>query len=469
MNIQQIPVASIFPNPKNPRKTYDQNAIEELAQSMDEHGLIQPITVRPIDDAFQIVVGHRRWRAALHAEWTDMPCIVREMSDKEVAEAMLVENLQRVDVDPVEEAQAVDSAIEQGMSIAEVALRLGKSRQWVATRMQIACMGKEIHEYLRSERLTIGHLQVLALVRNVELRNQLAKGAASRHMTISELRAEVEKEMRSLDDAPWDLIARFEDDEGYIKPCHICSDQTASQADLFGESKANRCIDGECWNRKLEAHIKKVKEDLKEKGVKVVDSCDTWQAKNGYSGFVKNEDQIEKLKAAGVAPRMLINESTGQIEEVYNERDIPKSQATIDAEASADAAIQAEREGQRREERIQSAMDEILLESVLKHGNKISEATFLRLVADAAVCNSNTYSGRDKAEKIFELLPADPDDVCHKTARESKSIDPYRLRCAVLYWAIQSIGIEDIEPAIWKEFGISLKKARVEAEKRAAN
>ena len=152
MEVQNIPIGEVHPSPMNPRKTFDEDALQELADNIRQQGLIQPITVRPriiegtepgsgdavaIPDGYEIVCGERRYRAlsALNKEnpeqWATIAAIVREMTDDEAFDAMITENLQRKDVDPIEEAYAFGQLLEKGNTAEEVALRFGKSVRFV--------------------------------------------------------------------------------------------------------------------------------------------------------------------------------------------------------------------------------------------------------------------------------------------------------------------------------------------------
>jgi len=159
--IKNIPLASIEPSPMNPRKTFDKEALQELADNILQHGLLQPITVRPIEanykdplGHFEIVCGERRYRAfKLNLEnvpkfTNTIPCIVREMNDEEALDAMITENLQRKDVPPMEEAFAFGQLHKNGKSIEEIALRFGKSKRFVAERIKLDALIPELKEYV---------------------------------------------------------------------------------------------------------------------------------------------------------------------------------------------------------------------------------------------------------------------------------------------------------------------------------
>ena len=159
--IKNIPLASIEPSPLNPRKTFDKEALQELADNILQHGLLQPITVRPIEandkdplGHFEIVCGERRYRAfKLNLKnvpkfTNTIPCIVREMNDEDALDAMITENLQRKDVDPIEEAFAFGQLHKNGKSVEEIALRFGKSKRFIQERIKLDALIPELKEYV---------------------------------------------------------------------------------------------------------------------------------------------------------------------------------------------------------------------------------------------------------------------------------------------------------------------------------
>ena len=160
--LRELPVESLIPNPQQPRRSFDGQALEELAASIRSSGVLQPLVVRPRGSQFEILVGERRWRAAQQAGLTRVPSIVREASDAEALELGLVENLLREDLNPVEAAQAYQRLLaEFGWTQDELARRLGKDRSSVANALRLLRLPEMIQEDLRSGRLTMGHARAL--------------------------------------------------------------------------------------------------------------------------------------------------------------------------------------------------------------------------------------------------------------------------------------------------------------------
>lgn len=154
--VKNLPTWGIKPSPMNPRKTFDEGAIAELAASIKQHGLLQPITVRPKDGLYEIVMGERRYRAMKSNNAEVIPCIVREMTDEEALDAMITENLQRKDVDPIEEAFAFGQLLKTGKTIEQIADRFGKSKRFIQERIKLDNLLPELKSWVTKEWMTIG-------------------------------------------------------------------------------------------------------------------------------------------------------------------------------------------------------------------------------------------------------------------------------------------------------------------------
>lgn len=133
----RLPLASIRPNPRQPRKRFAEESLKELADSIREKGLLQPLLVRPQGDGYELVAGERRYRAALMAGLQEVPAVVKDLTDREALELALVENLQREDLSPVEEARGYQALLEMGLTQEEVARRVGKARSTVANALRL--------------------------------------------------------------------------------------------------------------------------------------------------------------------------------------------------------------------------------------------------------------------------------------------------------------------------------------------
>lgn len=160
-----VPIESVRPNPNQPRRAFTQEALEELSDSIAEKGIIQPLIVRPDPQAeghYQIVAGERRWRAAQMAQLHEVPVIVRDFDDTEVLEVAIIENIQRADLNPVEEAMGYRQLMDRFNHTQErLATAMGKSRSHIANLMRLLTLPEEVQGYLRDGQLSAGHARAL--------------------------------------------------------------------------------------------------------------------------------------------------------------------------------------------------------------------------------------------------------------------------------------------------------------------
>ena len=161
---RRIPIASVRPNPRNPRRAYDEAELADLAQSIREKGVVQPLVVRPLPggEVFEIIAGERRWRAAQQAGLHDVPVVVREATDKEALELAIIENVQRADLTALEEALGYQQLIdEHHYTQAALAETIGKSRPHVANTLRLLKLPDAVQAYIRDGRLSAGHARAL--------------------------------------------------------------------------------------------------------------------------------------------------------------------------------------------------------------------------------------------------------------------------------------------------------------------
>ncbi len=172
-----LKISEIEPNRSQPRKDFDENALSDLAQSISQHGLLQPLLVRPLPiGGYQIVAGERRYRACRMAGLTEVPVTIRELSDTETMELALIENLQREDLSPIEEALGYKALIdEHGFSQEEVATSVGKSRPAIANSLRILKLPKSVLEYVKQDKISAGHARALLMLDSEEDMLELAE------------------------------------------------------------------------------------------------------------------------------------------------------------------------------------------------------------------------------------------------------------------------------------------------------
>src|SRR3954454_5502235 len=183
--VQQVDLTSIAASPLQPRKEFAAEALQELVDSIREHGIIQPLIVRLVDGKHELIAGERRWRAAQQLGITQAPVIVRQASDLEVLELSLIENLQRADLNPIEEAQAYARlANEFGMRQEDIAQKVGRSRAAVANSMRLLDLHPQVQSWLTQGLLSVGHAKLLLSLKEPDEQRAVAETILRRSATV---------------------------------------------------------------------------------------------------------------------------------------------------------------------------------------------------------------------------------------------------------------------------------------------
>ncbi len=183
-----VNINDIEPNRDQPRKTFTEEALKELADSIAMHGVIQPLLVRPISDGgYQLIAGERRWRASRMAGLTEVPVYIKEMTDKEAMEFALIENLQREDLNPIEEAEGFKLLMDTySLTQAEAAERVGKSRPAVANALRLLALPEKVLDMVKEGRLSSGHARTLLPVTDEKVIVELAEQIAKKEISVRE-------------------------------------------------------------------------------------------------------------------------------------------------------------------------------------------------------------------------------------------------------------------------------------------
>ena len=192
---QLIPVSRIAPNADQPRKTFNAETIEELANSIREKGVLQPIIVKKKSDgAFELVCGERRFRAAMLCGLAEVPAIIKDIADEDFLEWALIENIQREDLNPIEEAEAYQRLVEERrISQEEVAKRVGKNRVTVTNTLRLLRLPQEVKQYLAEGRLSAGHARALLGLLSPEHQRQMAKRIVEENLSVRQVEAIVNR------------------------------------------------------------------------------------------------------------------------------------------------------------------------------------------------------------------------------------------------------------------------------------
>lgn len=328
--IQKLSVMLIQPSPMNPRKTFDDAKLEELAQNIEEQGLLQPITVRKISDEethideetgevvsieprYEIVCGERRFRAwnllaNKSSKYNEIPCIIREMTDEQAFDAMITENLQRQDVDPVEEAIAFSLLLENGNAIEDISIRFGKSIRFVQDRVKLKGLIPELIEMLRKDLIPISGAMLLAKL-DAELQKKFLEDGIDKEegATLADIKDYLDDLFCVINKAQFFEDDKFSDD---IPACSGCINNTANHGCLFYEMKGaeQKCTNRECFIKKQTEYVKyrvmKESENLVKKGepltfsksVIVIEQQNSWDSERTKQ---KKEEMVKMYNDMG--------------------------------------------------------------------------------------------------------------------------------------------------------------------------
>jgi ParB family chromosome partitioning protein len=310
----------------NPRRHYNEQALDELAASIREQGVLTPPLVRPIDGGFEIAAGHRRFRAAQRAGLVEIPVIIRQMTDQQFLEVMTIENLQREDIHPIEEAEGYQRLIERyGYTPESLAERVGRSGSYVAKRLALSRLIDSVKEAFLEDRLQLGHALLLARLHagDQELAvkdvlwgrgEQWVDGKWVKIVAPACAVRELDSWIRdnvylNLSSAAW-----RRDDATLLAgagPCTTCTKRTGANGLLFDDvDKGDMCLDAECFHQKRDNHLLQVQKLAEEKGAPLIRIALEYHpdAKNknvltsgAYHLVSKKADRCEHLEKAVIA------------------------------------------------------------------------------------------------------------------------------------------------------------------------
>ncbi len=184
-----LPISEIVPNKDQPRKTFNEESLAELAESIKQHGVLQPLLVRPIPGGgYQLVAGERRWRAARMAKLHEVPVVIKELTDTETMEIAIIENLQREDLNPIEEAEGLQALIDRcGFTQEEIAASVGKSRPAIANSLRLLRLPPEVRRMTQNGEISAGHARALLALEGDALIVETAQSIVKNNMTVRDV------------------------------------------------------------------------------------------------------------------------------------------------------------------------------------------------------------------------------------------------------------------------------------------
>lgn len=345
IKLEMIDLEMIKPSPYNMRKTFDSESIIELSENIKKQGLIQPITVRPKNPYYEVVCGERRFRAFNllsvldKSKYGKINCIIKQMTDDEAFEAMITENIQRKDVDTVEEASAFLQMTEKGYSVSEIAEKLGKTQRYVLDRIKLNNLIPELKKRLRDGEIPITGAMLLS---KLEESHQISFSENYKgNVEVIQIRRFIDNMFMILENTIWS-----DDDweDGTFIKCENCVKNTANHGCLFYEMKTDcgKCTDRACFNRKtVESIIRKLKamgdEVVKKDGrlefgksVVISDGCCSYWSDDRKELYKSILDRIKEEGYCVVNQNEMFKskcwygESDERIEQLLNDKEIYK-------------------------------------------------------------------------------------------------------------------------------------------------
>lgn len=459
-----LPVDRIHEGAHNPRKHFDAEKMKELVESIRQKGVLQPILVRPLKVAgsakaskdWEIVFGHRRLRAAKEAGLEVIPATVRELTDQEVVEAALLENAQRDDVHPLEQAEALRQLHDRhGLSTEELAVKMGKSKRWVQTQLQLCNLTAKAQEvFLAGKLLSASVALLVARIPNAKLQEEALKkvsaplwhGGSMSYRESSDL---IQRQyMLQLKDAPFD--PQNPDLCPDVGACVSCPKRTGAQPDLFADvSSKDVCTDPPCYQRKVAAHGDGLIAKALSDGREVLDgkaAKKVWEhAYSRPNGYVKlsetsyddpkNRTYKQLLKKASADVVVAVNPHTNRVEELVPERKLKELLKANGHDFKRSSASNGSTETWREQQKKEKAAD------------AKRQAVLQRVVAKmvASVEEPETLTHKGFWEVIAEALAVTADDrvldrrqLSEQGLRLSiKKLSAHQLRGLVFELAIQ--------------------------------
>jgi ParB/RepB/Spo0J family partition protein len=495
--VELVPLDKIAEDPGNPRRTF--TGIEELADSIGQHGVIQPITLRPMpgigSNLLMIVVGARRYRAAKLAGLPAIPAMVRELSDVEALEIQLVENLNRPDVHPMEEAEGYQRLLEsrdRPYTVEEIAAKVGKSKGYVYGRMKLLALCPAAREAFYKEEISASVALLLARIPNHELQEKALEDV---------LEDEVTGEPMSLRDAQEHLVSQytlrladapFDRKDPELVPsagaCTTCPKRSGAQPELFTEAKsADLCLDPGCFSEKKNAGWKKKAAAAEADGVKVLTAKETAKVfdPRGYGGAVTKRDSPfvdlsepcpddpkgrtwKQVLGKDAPEKAIARDKKGRVHELVDRSAAiaaaKKAGVKVEKPRAATGYDHAEYE---RKEKLRRAVRERIAEAVVARIEKVEpDAKLWRIAAEALAENY------DSASILERRFGEDPDPKTVSAALEKMTgaqLRGFVLEAAlldVLHSYESSGGVKDL--LAWARVDVkALEKEAKEALKKA--
>ena len=244
-SITMLNISKVEPNKSQPRKNFNEDALQELADSIKEHGIIEPLIVQDRGKYYEIIAGERRWRAANLAGLTEVPVIIKNLTNLEIMEIALIENIQREDLNPIEEALAYKHLMDESNYTQDaLAQRVGKNRTTITNAMRLLKLCPDVQQMLIDEMLSAGHARALLAVENPELQYTLAQRVFDEKMSVRD----IEKEVKNLDKKPKPTVKPVQVSEQFKKYEGVLKDKLSTKVTVTAKENGSGKIEIEFYS-----------------------------------------------------------------------------------------------------------------------------------------------------------------------------------------------------------------------------
>ncbi|MDE3744014.1 ParB/RepB/Spo0J family partition protein [Maribacter polysaccharolyticus] len=293
-SVQELQLTAIKPDPNQPRKTFDEEQLRQLSLSIEKFGVLQPITVRPDKDGHIIVMGERRYRASLLANLKTIPCIVRDFDSTVISEVQIIENLQRQEVEPLEEAEAIAYLLEK-YTAEEISHRIGRTLKFIYGRIKLANLIEGFRPFVKSKELTLSLAVKIAMFPKADQEMFLdTMGDGFRSYPVENA---ISNKMFDLQEAPFQLDdAKLLPDAG---PCALCPFNSKNQGNLFGDDK-QICTKSSCFTAKKSKTLLQLIEQVKADGTLLVPEIYKYNIDSSHNALV-----LSIIQENGLIPYIL--------------------------------------------------------------------------------------------------------------------------------------------------------------------
>jgi ParB family chromosome partitioning protein len=451
VDFKMIPLEGILPSGTNPRKTFDAKALEDLTASIKDKGVLQPVLVRfkprqhvggtSIAEHYELVAGERRWRAARKAGLKEIPAVIRQLTDDQALEAQVVENLQRADVHPLEEAEGYQALLKRGrLKVEDLAAKVNKSVSYIWQRIKLTELIEPAKKAFLEDAITAGHAVLIARLQPSDQKSALEVCATREWMqgtdrqsgkhgrfvvSVRDLSVWIQDNVHlSLDGAPW------QKNDATLVPqagaCDSCPKRAGNSPALWPDiQRAQTCTDRACFQKKLNAHLARKAEELKAEGKKIVKISERYSPEE--KGVLGSDQFREIGKGAKRCPSTAIGfvvdgRHRGKTTDVCTDRDgcsIHRPRSASNSSGRSNKA-QADYEKQRQKEIIKERATErarrMILGEILKKTKAVGRAD-LELLA-AALNRATYFSDWDSVEGFPKGL-----DETYELSEFQKSAD----------------------------------------------